>query len=518
MKKLNIYIFALLGIIGCALAACDDDDNVTVAKAVLASAPSLTFEGVSAQPQSILIYADADWYSEAPEYITITPATGHGGTTEVSVSIADNMRDGALDNPRQVDILFRGTTKKSIATVTVFQSGDTYRGVADYAIYEIATAPDKTAMVVPGVTVAENFVKGQVVTDGTDFAYVTGFPEGMTLGAVGTLQGVKASDDAGYPYVQGEVFKATSTAEFTRGEAADITDNLDSYSPDAMKYVSVTGHIDGNNLLVDGQACSVVAVDAVEGLSFGDLSNHKVKVEGYFAGKSGKTIRLLATTIEDLGMYQIVYWSEDFEWLEPWSSQKPAGQTVETNNPDATAQQLATNKVTIDGKSVSTYDALLAKGYEFPSTYLAEKSRNPYEQIYLQRNYIKFGLTGYYSGITLPSIDGVPAGAKPVMSFVWSSQRQGSGTWDPTELVVVVKNGDSETKFEVPKYEYEKNEAYKWIPVSIDLNGVTITKDTKITIRNSDAQWPEAKIVDKADKGPALRWFIDNIKIVEAEE
>lgn len=75
MKKLNYYIFALLGIIGCTFAACSDDDDVTVAKAVLASAPSLTFEGLSAQPQSILVYADADWYSETPDYITVSPAT-----------------------------------------------------------------------------------------------------------------------------------------------------------------------------------------------------------------------------------------------------------------------------------------------------------------------------------------------------------------------------------------------------------------------------------------------------------
>ena len=180
MKKLNIYIFALLGILGCTLAACDDDD-VTVAKAVLASAPSLTFEGVSAQPQSILVYADADWYSEAPDYVTISPATGHGGTTEVTISMADNLRDGALDNPRQIDVLFRGTTKKSIATVTLFQLGDNYRGIADYSIFEMASTPDKTAMVMPGITVVDNFVKGQLVTDGTDFAYATGFPEGMVV-------------------------------------------------------------------------------------------------------------------------------------------------------------------------------------------------------------------------------------------------------------------------------------------------------------------------------------------------
>ncbi len=500
MKKLNIYIFALLGIIGCALAACDDDDNVTVAKAVLASAPSLTFEGVSAQPQSILIYADADWYSEAPEYITITPATGHGGTTEVSVSIADNMRDGALDNPRQVDILFRGTTKKSIATVTVFQSGDTYRGVADYAIYEIATAPDKTAMVVPGVTVAENFVKGQVVTDGTDFAYVTGFPEGMTLGAVGTLQGVKASDDAGYPYVQGEVFKATSTAEFTRGEAADITANLDSYSPDAMKYVSVTGHIDGNNLLVDGQACSVVAVDAVEGLSFGDLSNHNVKVEGYFAGKSGKTIRLLATTIEDLGMYQIVYWSEDWEWLEPVSVAAGVGDHVGTDNMDASAVALTSIKIPVEGGEMTCFDYIESRGYKF----IYDKGDK--KRTYLQRNYLKFGKTGNHSGIILPSITTVPEGENVLFTFDWSVMRQGSGKIDPVTLYVEVKNGDDVVRYDIPTHGWENGHKLEWIKATVDLSGVKIDKDTRITI--SQNEW---------EVGTANRWMLDNIKIIPKE-
>ncbi|MDE5631756.1 MAG: hypothetical protein K2I54_02960 [Muribaculaceae bacterium] len=511
MKKLNIYIFALLGIIGCALAACDDDDNVTVAKAVLASAPSLSFEGLSAQPQSILIYADADWYSEAPEYVTISPATGHGGTTEVTVSIADNMRDGALDNPRQIDILFRGTTKKSIATVTIFQSGDTYRGVADYSVFEVAMAPDKTAMVVTDVTVAEVFSNGFIASDATGSIYVMGKPEGAVKGAQGAVKGIKNSDDASYPYVQGEVFDASGATEVDPGEPVDITSNFGSFSSDEIKYISVEGHVEGSSILVYGQSGNMIVLDAVDGVNLGEYANHLVKLTGYYAGKSKDTHRVFATAIEDMGMYQIVYWSEDFEWLEPWSCQKPAGQTVETNNPDATAQQLGTNKVNIDGTDVTTYQALLAMGYEFPVTCHSSRGARPAnQQVYLQRNYLKMGLTGYYSGLTLKPIETVPANEHVLIAFDWCSQRQGSGTWDPTKLVVVVKNGEEEVQFEVPDHEYVKDGAYYWTNARIDLGTILIDKNTKITIRNCDDQWP-------GDSNGALRWFIDNIKIIAAE-
>ncbi len=510
MKKLNIYIFALLGILGCTLAACDDDD-VTVAKAVLASAPSLTFEGVSAQPQSILVYADADWYSEAPDYVTISPATGHGGTTEVTITMADNLRDGALDNPRQIDVLFRGTTKKSIATVTLFQLGDTYRGVADYSVFEVAMAPDKTAMVMPGMTVEEVLSNGFVASDATGSIYVMGKLENVAKGAQGTVKGIKSSDDAGYAYVQGELFEANGTTEVAPGEPEDITSNFGSYSSDEIKYITVVGHVEGSNILVEGQSGNMIILDAVEGVNVSEYANHMVKLTGYYAGKTKDTHRVFATAIEDMGMYQVVYWSEDFEWLEPWTSQKPAGQTVETNNPDATAQQLSTNKVLIDGKDVTTYEALLAQGYEFPVTCHSSRSpRQPQAQIYLQRNYLKFGLTGFYSGITLKPIETVPAGGHVIMAFDWCSQRQGTGVWDGTKLVVVVKNGDNEVQFEVPEHKYVKGGAYYWTNARIDLGTIKIDKNTKITIRNCDEQWP-------GDSNGALRWFLDNIKIIAAE-
>ena len=511
MKKFNIYIFALLGIIGCMFTSCDDDDNVTVAQAVLASAPSLTFEGISAQPQSILIYADADWYSEAPDYVTVTPATGHGGTTEVTITIGDNMRDGALDNPRQIDVLFRGDTKKSIATVTIFQLGDTYRGVAEYTIPEIMIAPDKTPMVLPGLTVTNVFKNGLLLTDGSNYVYSLGKPEGVEVGATGTFSGIKNTDDAGAPYVAGEVFKATGTSEVNLGEPEDITASLGSYNSDAIKYITLKGHVEGSNILVDGQSGAVVTIDAVDGLDVGEYANHTVQITGFFAGKQANNLRILATELEDLGLYQVVYWSEDFEWMEPWVGK--SGSTVESNNPDATANQLGTNKAMLDGVEYTTIGILEHYGYSFVIEHAASKAaREAKAQIYVQKNYLKFGLTGYYSGITLKPIETVPANEHVILAFDWCSMRQGTGVWDPTKLVVIVKNGDEEKQFEVPDHTYVTKGDYFWTNARIYLGTTLINKDTKITIRNSDEQWPPAD-----GSAPALRWFLDNLKIIQAE-
>lgn len=208
---------------------------------------------------------------------------------------------------------------------------------------------------------------------------------------------------------------------------------------------------------------------------------------------------------------QDVYFFDDFEWLEPWSSQKPAGQTIEENNADATAQQLGTN--TVD--EVSTYDALLAKGYEFLATHHADKSaREAKAQIYLQRNYLKFGLTAYYSGIVLPSIANVPADANVVLSFDWSTQRAGNSEtakFDKVKLVVIIKNGEEEKQFAVPELNIADGAAYAWYPASIELTDAKIDKDTKIIIRNCDEQWPSANVKDK------FRYFLDNIKVAGKE-
>jgi hypothetical protein len=208
-------------------------------------------------------------------------------------------------------------------------------------------------------------------------------------------------------------------------------------------------------------------------------------------------IKVIATEIEDNGIAKDIYFFEDFEWLDPWAVVGNAGQSVETDNIGATAPQLPTPK--IDG--VSSLDALLEKGYEFLR--VTPTSTTASECIYLQRNYLKFGKTGYQAGIILPRFEeDVPSDATPVMSFDWCPMRQGSGKIDPVNLIVIVANGTNEVTFDIPGAGFEDGHRLEWIRAEVALTGVELTKDTRITIRQTNWQLSTAN-----------RYFLDNIEI-----
>ncbi len=241
-----------------------------------------------------------------------------------------------------------------------------------------------------------------------------------------------------------------------------------------------------------------------EALTAGKLGNFRVDPLGVCTAY----IDLEAMTIEVAGspITTYTYFSDDFEWLAPWSEASSAGATIEENNPGANSPQL----VKAIYNDVTAYDALTGKGYSFLTSKVeGKKDQTPGQQIYLNKNYLKFGKTDYFSGITLPAIKNVPYGATVTLSFDASSQRRGSGMWDPTELVVIVKNGEDVKTYPVvlPRPADTDGEPFtdfKWENLSVVLEGAVIDKNTTISIRNSDAQWPGSN---------ALRWFMDNISL-----
>lgn len=207
-------------------------------------------------------------------------------------------------------------------------------------------------------------------------------------------------------------------------------------------------------------------------------------------------------------------WEDDFEWLAPYANWKaydgsagPSGDAVGTNTEGAKAVQLgaAYTGSMQEGTALYADQALEQKGYTLLATCMADKSpRDAKQQIYLQKNYLKFGLTSYYSGIEFPVTQG--ANFPAYIEFDWCSQRQGSGVYDPTELVVIVKNGSDEQQFAVPFKQYEKNAVMHWTHEKIALTGATITPETRIAIRNADSQWPGTG---------ALRFYLDNLKVYD---
>lgn len=201
---------------------------------------------------------------------------------------------------------------------------------------------------------------------------------------------------------------------------------------------------------------------------------------------------------------QTVYFEEDFEWLAPWTAVgdgkgTPAADIVGTNQAD-TYQPQITKSIVDD---VTAEQALLKKGYEFMR--YDKNGPNAGECIYIQKNYLKFGKTGFQGSMTLPAMESLGSGVTaPVLSFDWYSQRQGSGVFDPTEIVIIVATGTDTLSYAVPKLEFENNAEAKWTRVNITLTGATLTSSSRITIRNIDSQLKSTK---------ALRWHIDNIKL-----
>lgn len=502
-KKINIILAALLAVAGVfSMTSCDDDEP-NVAKAVLCNVFSLDYT-VDGSSQEVKVVSDAQWHVEAPEWITVEPSTG-SGTTFVTISAPKNFRDGAPDNPRKGEVIFKGNTKASEAVVVVRQDGDPYRDVSPISAADFYAKANEDVVIINNMTVVSVYPTGFVATDGktnVNAVYADNATDKPAVGETVTINGSRDTDKYGMAYVLFEKAEKGGTVA-TAPAAVEI--DVDDFSCSTVTAVKFTGlyNASAGTVTVSDKTNMGLVVSIAEGLDLASMSGHNITLTGYCLGVVAPAVNVIATSFVDNGVQEVIFFQEDFEWLEPWSSQAPAGQTVETNNPDAKAQQLGTNKV----DDVSTYDALLEKGYKFPICCAEGKSpREPQGQTYLQRNYIKFGLTGYYSGITLPAITDLPDGVKTVICFDWCSQRQGSGIWDPTELVVVVKNGENEEQFLVPTHAYVENEVYSWISVRVDL-GASVTKKSEITIRNIDSQWPGG--------GSALRWFIDNIKVIE---
>lgn len=496
MKTIRRIIIPLLAsMAACLFSGCSNEDEKPLAKAVLASASSLNFEGTEAEPQTITVYADADWIAEIPEWIRISPESG-SGTTEVTVSVNDNIRDGLLDNPRKSTLIFKGGTLASRAPVIVNQDGDKYRDCKLYSVDSLYAAADESYICSPDLLVCAKTAKGVIVSDnnGASNIYMES-TEKLEKGDKIRVFGQKLTDRL--PYLKAEkVIIESSGNPVEYPEPVDITGNINEYNG-KRDYVSVTGVLGSKNVVkvkMGESDFSVVLSDECK-----TPGGHLVKVKGYWGGISSSSAFIHLVSDEDLGEALEIYWQEDFEWLDPIAVLSDAGRTVETDNLNAGAPQIVNAKDT-DGKTALA--ALEAKGYKFERYKGVTPTTS--ECIYLQRNYLKFGKTGFHAGITFPPIDAIPSDAKVLIDFDWCPMRQGSGIIDLVDLRLIVKNGDKEVTFDVPTHGWADNHKLEWIKASVELTGVTIDKDTKITLRQTQAQMEAAT---------ANRWFLDNIKV-----
>ncbi len=374
----------------CSFWGCDKDED-HLSEAVLASANTLNFEAERAAEKIITIYADADWVTEVPDW----------GDGHAQLGNRRHGRDGFGDRqharrrggqPPQGHPRLKGRTLASRAQVLITQNGDKYRDVKEYTAGELAALADETVISVPSAIVVAVTTKGFVISDdkNTDNIFVSD----ATTVAVGdkiSLLGTKSSDSQKLATViDCDEVTVLSGGAVNYPEPEDISAKIDDYTSSKRGYVTVKGVFNGSTLTVSEDAkYSVSVVDAPSSLGLSALTGHIVTVTGYYAGLAEPVQRIMATDVEDNGLNEIVYFLENFEWLEPWSVASGVGQTVETDNLDAKATALTS--ITVDG--VTAFDAVEKLGYKF----IYDKNDN--KRIYLQQNYLKFGKTGNHAGI-----------------------------------------------------------------------------------------------------------------------
>lgn len=502
--KLKNYITASVALLAAlCLGSCDNDDS-TLSKAVLASASAVDFEAESASEKIITVYADAQWVTdELPEWISVTPATGQG-TTDVTISVTDNLRDGAIDNPRKATIVFRGSTLASRAEVIISQDGDKYRDCQEYTVDELPALADETVVSVPQALVMAVSTGGCIVSssDGQTNVYLE-TTTAVRIGDQVSVKGSKESDTYLLPYVAcDEVTVVSSGNPVTYPEARDITATLDSYQADAREWVAVTGTLNGSTLAVEGAANSVSLVDAPASMELDALNGHQVTVRGYFAGVAAPVLRLIAAEVEDHGVMEVIYFSDDFEWLQPWSDNSGAGQTVE-NDGDGSAPQIYSAK-NDDGQTAA--EALVLRGYTLEQT--------PGNAIYLQENYLKFGKTDYQAGLTLPVLEEVADGTSLKVSFDWAPMVGGTRKFDPVKVIVSVTTDGETVEMDPVGHSFvDTQDRLEWLHAEVVIDGKDIKAGSRISIKSND--WGATK----ATTGSSVyrRWFIDNIKVTRAQ-
>jgi len=98
------------------------------------------------------------------------------------------------------------------------------------------------------------------------------------------------------------------------------------------------------------------------------------------------------------------------------------------------------------------------------------------------------------------------------VSFDWCPWRDKAPAdglnYDAVQIVVVVDKGGVETQFPVPALSLAAGASLKWYPVEIDLKGVSLDKNTTITIRPIDDQ-----CMPKYANEGYFRFFLNKVKV-----
>lgn len=496
--RLCAAALAVLPIIGCS-------EEEYVKPSALLSESSLTFEAIGAEPQSLTIASDEAWFIDVDaDWITVDPTSGTN-TVDVTVSVTDNVANGAMAAPREGTLTIANNRGYSIRTV-IYQKGDNYLGVEEMPISKIFTLDDGLFAKVAEAQVVALTSDGFVATDESASIYVS-YKGEIAIGDKVSLAGEKVTLYGNAALEAGGV-TVKSNAEVTRPEPVDLLSNLDPSKANVVTYVTVEAGLLGHELKFEQSLpVAIKLLDPRAGVvDIESVNMHNISVKAYFLGLSDGELTLAVTDVQDNGINDSLnaYFYDDFSWMKSYidASGVRVDDSVGDNNSGGEAPNLRSN----DALS-GLLKALTDKGYE---------DLNPNSKvIYAQKYYWKFGKTSTATvnnnnGMILPKQDFKGDELINVdLDFDWAAHMTGSGNIDKVQIVVELTGKgffDNGTQISDPFVTTQEKGHLEWQHATVTAKGVNNT--TRFIIRPAEY----ASVTPDQQ-----RWHLDNIKIADSD-
>lgn len=499
----NILRLCAAAIIALPMAGCGQDELVK--PSALLSESSLTFEAIGAESQTLTIASDESWFIDVDaDWITVDPMSGTN-TVDVTVTVTDNVKNGAMDAPREGTLTIANNRGYSIRTV-IYQEGDNYLGVEEMPISKIFTLDDGLFAKVAEAQVVALTSDGFVATDESASIYVS-YKGEITIGDKVSLAGEKVTLYGNAALEAGGV-TVKSNAEVTRPEPVDLLSNLDPSKVNVVTYVTVEAGLLGHELKFEQSLpVAIKLLDPRVGVvDIESVNMHNISVKAYVLGLSDGELTLAVTDVQDNGINDSLnaYFYDDFSWMKSYidASGVRVDDSVGDNNSGGEAPNLRSN----DALS-GLLKALTDKGYE---------DLNPNSKvIYAQKYYWKFGKTSTATvnnnnGMILPKQDFKGDELINVdLDFDWAAHMTGSGNIDKVQIVVELTGKgffDNGTQISDPFVTTQEKEHLEWQHATVTAKGVNNT--TRFIIRPAEY----ASVTPDQQ-----RWHLDNIKIADSD-
>lgn len=499
----NILRLCAAAIIALPMAGCGQDELVK--PSALLSESSLTFDAIGAEPQTLTVASDEAWFIDVDaDWITVDPMSGTN-TVDVTVTVTDNVKNGAMDAPREGTLTIANNRGYSIRTV-IYQEGDNYLGVEEMPISKIFTLDDGLFAKVAEAQVVALTSDGFVATDESASIYVS-YKGEIAIGDKVSLAGEKVTLYGNAALEAGGV-TVKSNAEVTRPEPVDLLSNLDPSKANVVTYVTVEAGLLGHELKFEQSLpVAIKLLDPRAGVvDIESVNMHNISVKAYVLGLSDGELTLAVTDVQDNGINDSLnaYFYDDFSWMKSYidASGVRVDDSVGDNNSGGEAPNLRSN----DALS-GLLKALTDKGYE---------DLNPNSKvIYAQKYYWKFGKTSTATvnnnnGMILPKQDFKGDELINVdLDFDWAAHMTGSGNIDKVQIVVELTGKgffDNGTQISDPFVTTQEKGHLEWQHATVTAKGVNNT--TRFIIRPAEY----ASVTPDQQ-----RWHLDNIKIADSD-